>query len=396
MEISGINFQIARLPALLFAPGAVTKCGEKALEWGRKVLLVTGADSFDRLDQRFHILDRLKQSGIELVEQVRVSGEPSPATVDQITASLQGKTIEVIIAVGGGSVLDAAKCVAGLLPTGDSVMEYLEGVGNGKLHDGRAVPMIAVPTTAGTGSEASMNGVLSNREQGFKKSFRHPSLVPQVAIVDPDLLATSPQSLIAANGCDALSQLLESYLSTKASPFTDGLALSAIEQMGRGLILLWESEGEDAAARSAVAYGSMISGITLANAGLGTVHGLAGPIGGLYPVPHGVVCGTLLGEANRTNIEVLRLRATDSEALQKYCMIGEKLGFCDPSMNLDRSLQRVSEGLQLWVERLQLPRLGQFGIREQDIPKILSLADQKANPVVLTEDEFGGIVRARI
>ncbi len=359
-------------------------------------MLVTGGDSFQRLDERFQIIRQMQSAGLELVEQVPVSGEPSPQLVDAIVAQFVNAEVEVVVAIGGGSVLDAAKCVAGLLPSGDSVMEYLEGVGNGKVFDGRSLPMVAVPTTAGTGSEASMNGVLADREQGFKKSFRHPSLVPQLAIVDPDLLSTSPRSLIAANGCDALSQLLESYLSTKASPFTDGLALSAIAQMGEGLLPLWESEGSDAAARSAVAYGSMVSGITLANAGLGAVHGLAGPIGGLFPIPHGVVCGTLLGEANRVNIEALQQRAPDSAAVSKYCMIGEKLGFYPAGTNPFDGLQRLSDGLDAWVERMEIPRLGVYGVRQQDLPRILQLSDQKANPVELTQSEFARIVENRI
>lgn len=396
MALSGMNFQVARLPALHFSPGAISVLGEQVCEWGQRILLITGAASFELLDQRFGILDLLQRAGVVLVARAEVSGEPSPTVVDQIVTAQRGTEIDLVVAIGGGSVLDAAKCVAGLLPTGDSVMEYLEGVGRGKVHDGRSLPLIAVPTTAGTGSEASMNGVLVDHQQGFKKSFRHPSLVPQVAIVDPDLLATSPQSLIAANGCDALSQLLESYLSTKASPFTDGLALSAIEQMGQGLIPLWESAGEDAAARSAVAYGSMVSGITLANAGLGAVHGLAGPIGGLFPIAHGVVCGTLLGEANRINIDALRSRDPSSGALKKYVIIGEKLGFCEAGMGEDAALDRVSAGLIEWVERLQIPRLGTLGVSQAGLSDILQRSDQKANPITLTEAEFSAIVSRRI
>lgn len=390
------GFQIARLPELIFSPGAVRQLGEKAIRWGGRALLVTGADSFDRLDQQFEMIRSIRSGGVDVVVHQRVSGEPSPSQIDQMVSELAVQRIEVVIAIGGGSVLDAAKCVAGLLPTGDSVMEYLEGVGNGKVHDGRAIPLIAVPTTAGTGSEASMNGVLSDRKRGFKKSFRHPSLVPQVAIVDPDLLATSPQSLIAANGCDALSQLLESYLSTKASPLTDGLALGAIEQMGRGLIPLWESEGENGDARQAVAYGSMISGITLANAGLGTVHGLAGPLGGLFPIPHGVACGTLLGEANRINVEALRSRAPQSQALNKYQQIGEKLGFISPGSKGEGSLDRTVDGLSEWVERMQIPRLGHYGVTEGDLPAILAISDQKANPIRLSDQEFQEILENRL
>lgn len=391
-----MNFQIARLPALHFAAGAVAEVGQRAQAWGQHALLVTGAASFEQLDRRFGILQQIRDSGLEVVERIAVSGEPSPQRIDQIVASLSGADIDVVVAMGGGSVLDAAKCVAGLLPSGDSVMEYLEGVGRGKVHDGSTVPMVAVPTTAGTGSEASMNGVLVDHERGFKKSFRHPALVPQLAVVDPDLLATSPQTLIAANGCDALSQLLESYLSSNASPFTDGLALSAIEQMGRGLIPLWESAGEDAEARSAVAYGSMVSGITLANAGLGAVHGLAGPIGGLFPIPHGVVCGTLLGEANRINVEALHSRSPDSDALRKYGMIGEKLGFSESRTATPERVEALVDGLMGWVEQLQIPRLGELGVGVDDVPRIIQLSDQKANPITLTEAEFSEIVSSRI
>ncbi len=396
MEDSRLNFQLMPLPDILFAPGAVAEIGERAVLWGAHALLITSGRSFERLDAKYGILDNLGRARLEIVEKVSISEEPSPDLVDGIVSALHGKQIDVVVAVGGGSVLDAAKCVAGLIPSGDSVMEYLEGVGRGKQHDGRTVPMVAVPTTAGTGSEASMNGVLVDRQQGFKKSFRHPSLVPKLAIVDPDLLSTSPRSLIAANGCDALSQLLESYLSTRSSLLTDGLAESAIAKMGEGLIPLWESEGEDADARSAVAYGSMISGITLANAGLGTVHGLAGPVGGLFPIPHGVICGTLMGEANRINIEALQQRDPTSVALRKYSIIAHRLGFCEFDTIRGEALCCVADGLQQWVERLEIPRLGHFGVGYDDVDRIVSLSDQKANPVRLTDDEFAGIVRARI
>jgi len=391
-----ISLQSARLPALVFGPGVVQQVGEKAAQWGQRVLLISASASFDRLEQRFGLLEILTQGDRVLVGHRRISVEPSPQQVDEIVTEFYSQQVEVVVAIGGGSVLDAAKCIAGLLPSGDSVMEYLEGGGGGGQYQGPSIPLIAVPTTAGTGSEASMNGVLSDRQQGFKKSFRHPALIPQLALIDPDLLVTSPPALIAANGCDALSQLLESYLSTQATPFTDSLALEAIARIGGGLIPLWESAGEDAAARSAVAYGAMISGITLANAGLGVVHGLAGPIGGLFPVPHGVVCGTLLGVANRTNIEALRERDPDSVALQKYCMIGKKMALCEPSKGRSRRLDQLSSGLMSLVEKLQIPRLREYGITESDIPRILQHSDQKANPVVLTEREFGGIVQARI
>ncbi len=390
------SFSLARLPVLRFGAGVVSELGTLARQWGHRLLLVTGADSFDLLDHRFRLLDGLKKSGLDVVERLTISGEPSPALIDHYVDRLRERKIDLVVAIGGGSVVDGAKSIAGLLPSGDSVMEYLEGVGRGKLHDGITVPLIAVPTTAGTGSEASMNGVLTDREQRFKKSFRHPALVPRLALVDPDLLVTVSSERLAAQGCDALSQLLESYLSPQASTFTDSLAEGAIERLGRNLISLCESEGEDPQARAGVSYGAMISGITLANAGLGAVHGLAGPIGGLFPIPHGVVCGTLLGEANRINIAALLARHPESVALQKYHWIARTLGFATPSMERKESLQCLSEGLLQWVERLQIPRLGAFGVTSEDLERILSISDQKSNPIELNPDEFGAIVALRV
>lgn len=389
-------FQCAPVPEIHFGSAVSQQVGEVASRYGNRLLLITADRSFDLLERRFQLLAAIRRGTLELVDHFRISGEPSPADIDEIVEASSNSGVEVVVGIGGGSVLDTAKCVSGLLPTGDSIMAYLEGVGEGKLHDGRTTPFVALPTTAGTGSETTMNGVVADRTAGFKKSFRHPALVPNAALVDPDLLATSPPDLIAANGCDALSQLLESYLSTRASLFTDTLALGAIEQLGRGLIPLWQSEGGDASARAAVAYGSMVSGITLANAGLGTVHGLAGPIGGLYPIPHGVVCGTLLGEANRVNIEALLQRDPASTAVGKYRTIGERLGFCSGRDPVEHALEALSEGLSGWIETLRIPRLGDFGVTREDIPRIIALSDQKDNPVRLSEEEFSGIVEARI
>ncbi len=388
-------FQCAPVPEIHFAPGIASRVGEVVSRYGNSPLLVTADRSFDLLDQQFRLMDAMRKGGTDPLAHFRISGEPSPADIDEIVEACRHLEFDVVVGIGGGSVLDSAKCISGLLPTGDSIMAYLEGVGEGKQHDGVVTPFIALPTTAGTGSETTMNGVVADRTTGFKKSFRHPALVPDAALVDPDLLATCPPELIAANGCDALSQLLESYLSTRASLFTDTLVVAAIEQLGRGLIPLWRSEGSDGSARAAVAYGSMVSGITLANAGLGTVHGLAGPIGGLYPIPHGVVCGTLIGEANRVNIEALMQRDPESVAVEKYRTIGERLGFCSGG-STERCLGQLSDGLSGWVETLQIPRLGEFGVTHGDIPRIMGISDQKDNPVELTGEEFAGIVAARV
>ena len=204
-----------------------------------------------------------------------------------------------------------------------SVCDFLEGIGE-KVHSGHKIPFIAVPTTAGTGSEATKNAVLSIQgKDGFKKSFRDEQLVAQYALVDPDLLATCPPELIAANGMDAFTQLFESYVALGASPFTDALAWSGMQAFRDGFWPAWEGDGSDAAeGRARLAYASLCSGITLAQAGLGSVHGLASPLGAYFPIPHGVVCGTLVAAATRVNIRALRARAPDSPALRKYAEAG--------------------------------------------------------------------------
>jgi len=234
------------------------------------------------------------------------------------------------VGIGGGSALDAAKAIAGLLRVGDSVMDYLEGVGPEKPYTGPAVPFIAVPTTAGTGSEATKNAVLSRHgRDGFKKSFRDERLVAQHALVDPDLLIGCPPELIAANGMDALTQLVESWTSLRANPFTDALALSGLEAARDALLPWYENAGGPAditeAARSRMAYASLISGITLAQVGLGAVHGLASPLGAFFPIPHGVVCGTLLAEATDINIRAMRERDRHNPALARYARLAEIL-----------------------------------------------------------------------
>ena len=257
------------------------------------------------------------------------TGEVAPA----VAPASGPAPFDVVVGIGGGSVLDTAKAVAGLLIPGNSVMDHLEGVGPELPYRGPSVPFVAVPTTAGTGSEATKNAVLSVRGAGgFKKSFRDEALVARVAIVDPDLLAACPPELIAGNGMDALTQLLESYVSTKANPFTDALALSGLAAARDGLLAWFEEvaaargaagPGSVAAvAREQMAYAALCSGICLAQAGLGAVHGLASPLGAQYPIPHGAACGATLVAATRVNIAALEARDPGNRALSRYAAAG--------------------------------------------------------------------------
>jgi alcohol dehydrogenase class IV len=282
------------------------------------------------------------------------------------------------------------------LPLEEPVTPYLEGVGT-KSHPGKTLPFIAVPTTAGTGSEATKNAVISKvGRPGFKKSLRHDHFTPLCAVVDPELTLTCPQQITAACGMDAFTQLLESYVSPQASSLTDALSLSGIEHIASALIPASTDQGNDIGLRSALAYGAFLSGITLANAGLGIIHGLASPIGGLVSIPHGVVCATLVGEACRMNIERLRrLRSPDDIMLVKYARLGRILsGARDAGISAccDLLLQNLDE----WTRKLSIPRLGHYGIAESDLDALSTQAGQKTNPIHLGLDDIKAILRARL
>jgi alcohol dehydrogenase len=331
--------------------------------------------------------------------EFRVETEPSPRLVDDAVREFVPAGIQVVLGIGGGSVLDAAKAIAGLLPHGNSVMDHLEGVGPEIPYKGPSTPLIAVPTTAGTGSEATKNAVLSLQgERGFKKSFRHALLVPQYAVIDPDLLAGCPPELIAANGMDALTQLLESYVSSQANPFTDALALNGLRAVCDGLLPWYEQGGSAVEGRAAMGYAALLSGITLAQAGLGSVHGLASPLGAFFPIPHGVACGTLVATATEMNILALGQRAAGHPALAKYAEVGRL--FSGYSDLVDTAAQQaLVDILTQWTRRMRLPNLGDYGVRELDFDRIVAGCrgnSMKTNPVVLEDREVRAILKRRL
>lgn len=394
------DFTIAALPRLVFGAGRIAELPQIAREYGRCALLVTGGSSFRNSSHWPVLLHGLEQAGLSH-ETFAVTGEPSPEMVDAAVTQFAASGVEVVIGIGGGSVLDAAKAIAGLLPRGNSVLDHLEDVGRGIPYTGPSLPFIAVPTTAGTGSEATKNAVLSRHgRDGFKKSFRHDCLVARVALIDPELLRGCPHHLMAAQGMDAFTQLLESYVSLRANPFTDALAWSGIEAVAGGF---WAAvEGGDSAqaatGRTAMAYAALLSGITLAQVGLGSVHGLAQPLGSLFPVPHGVACGTTLAAATAVNLQALRARVPDSPALEKYARVGRLLS--DNATLDDAAAANVLVAkLAEWSDRLELPRLGHFGISPTDVPAIVAASrnnSMKSNPVLLTDEEIAVIVRQRL
>lgn len=390
------SFSIGRLPRILFGAGSLTEAPSLITKFGRRILLVSGAKSLHESTQWPRLEQGFKQQGISW-EEIKVLGEPSPLWVDQAARDYRSAGIEAVLGIGGGSVLDAAKAIAGLLPQDHSVMDYLEGVGAELPYQGSPIPFIAVPTTAGTGSEATKNAVLSlPGKQGFKKSFRAEQLVAQYALVDSDLLTGCPPALIAANGMDALTQLMESYVSLNANPLTDALALSGIAAARDGLLPWYETYS--AAGRGAMAYAALLSGITLAQTGLGAVHGLAAPLGAFFPIPHGVVCGTLVAVTTRMNITALHQREPGNPALEKYARLGALLNgrdYPDHTAACAALVQLLSH----WTERLHLPRLGNYGVLETDVPLIVAHcrgSSMKTNPLVLNDNEIGEILHERL
>ena len=394
-----IPFAISRLPRISYGSGRINEVPALAATYGRTALLVTGKYSFCSTPRWQSFTQLLETKGMNWLH-LTVSGEPTPMLVDQAVSQFRDESVDVVIAIGGGSVLDAAKAIAGLLPYGNSVMDYLEGVGKNVPYHGPSTPFIAVPTTAGTGSEATKNSVLSvHGRDGFKKSFRDECLIPEYAVIDPDLLASCPRELVAADGMDALTQLLESYASLKANPFTDALALSGITAVKEGFFAAWEGNEPDAShGRGAMAYAALLSGITLAQVGLGSVHGLASPLGAYFPIPHGVVCGTLVSAATEINIKAMQEREPDNPALSKYAQVGRLLAN-QPEIDDATARSSLTTLLAEWSERLQLPRLNGYGITAADFPLIVANSrgsSMQTNPIVLTDAEINAILMQRL
>lgn len=391
------EFAIASLPRIDFGSGALLRSVGYALSFSRNVLLVTGLRSLESSGRLARVIEAIEAGGGRW-QRVVIDGEPSPGQVDGAVSRYREGGIGCVLAIGGGSVLDAGKAIAGLLPSGRSVMDFLEGVGRGCTYAGPAIPLVAVPTTAGTGSEATKNAVLSQRGvSGFKKSFRDDALIAAVAAVDPDLLEGAPKGLLAADGMDAFTQLLESFTSTRANPMTDALAWSGMEAFHRGFFSFWRSRGADREASAFVAYASLLSGICLAQTGLGAVHGIAGALGALAPIPHGVVCGTLLAETTAANVTALRKRLPGSVALEKYAKVSRLLSGQD--LSRDHALDDLVASLRSWQETLGMPGLGSYGVDSVPMDRIIQESrgsSMKTNPLPLLDEELAGIVSRRL
>jgi alcohol dehydrogenase class IV len=401
------TFAVARLPRLVVGPGQVAELPGIAASFGTSALLVTGARSFREGPAWGPMIAGLEAVGMAW-DHVAVPGEPSPELVDSAVAARHADPPDVVVGIGGGSALDAAKAIAGLLRSGTAALDHLEGVGRGVSYPGPATPFVAVPTTAGTGSEVTKNAVLSGHLPGaglgsppFKKSFRDERLVAQVAILDPDLLAGCPPAVVAGDGMDAVTQLLEALTSTGASPFTDAVARAGLAAAA-GALPRWHAAAtagtaaaaETAAARAAMSWAACCSGIALANAGLGAVHGIVAALGARYPVPHGTGCGILLAATTRANLVALAERAPDSPTLARYADAGRILAG-SPALPDDNARAALVATLDSWTALLGLPRLAAYGAVPADMPALVTESrgsSMRTNPVVLTDAEIAGIL----
>jgi len=378
------SFNFASTPILHFGPGRISVLHATIKSFGRRVLLVTGARSFISSPVGITIMEELL-STTEL-QHSTIGHEPSPVMIDDTVRKISNKPVDVVVAIGGGSVLDAGKAISAMLPLNGPVKDYLEGVGT-KTHSGVKLPFIAIPTTAGTGSEATKNAVLSETgEHGYKKSLRHNNFVPDIAIIDPALAIHCPKSTTASSGMDAFTQLLESYLSTSSNPVTDALAHEGLKKVAGALTKAY-SDAYDIDARSDMALAAYLSGITLANAGLGLVHGFASSIGGFFEIPHGIICSCMMTAANKITVRQLRSGNRDSIALRKYAAIGKEFAGSHDRPE-DYYVDFLLNLMESWSTMMHIPRLSETGVKSSDITKIADVTENKNNPVQLNREQI--------
>ena len=376
-----MQFEFATATRIIFGEGAVKQVAQAAKQWGNRVLFVTGHDP----DRWKHLRQDLDAIGAHS-STLAVAGEPTVDLVSQGLQQARAEKCDVVIAVGGGSVIDAGKAIAGLLTNSGEVLDYLEVVGKGNPLQKPAAPFIAVPTTAGTGSEVTRNAVLGVPTRQVKASLRSPFLLPRIAVVDPELTLDLPPSITARTGLDALTQLIEAYVSTRANPITDGFCVQGIPLAARSLRRAFH-HGDDAAARSDMSLAALFSGLALANAGLGVIHGLAAPIGGRFSAPHGAVCAAILPYGMEINLCALRARTPESAALGRYQ---------DVARMVTGQPDATAEDAVVWTRKIskefEIPPLKQYGIGKQDVPILIAEAakasSMKANPLVLTPEEL--------
>lgn len=374
-----MRFQFVTSAKIIVGNGVIAECGGLAADLGSKVLLVTGGGSVspDRL------LQSLEAKGLQY-QRFQVKGEPHVSTMQAGIQAAEKSGCDMVIAMGGGSVLDTGKVIAAMLTNPGDLMDHIETIGKGQPTTNPSVPMIAIPTTSGTGSEVTKNSVIYSPEHKIKVSMRSDHMIPRIALLDPELTHSMPPAVTASSGMDALTQLIEGYTSTAANPMTDALAREGILRAARSLRVVY-TEPENAPAREDMAIASLFSGIVLTNGGLAAVHGFSGVVGGLFNAPHGALCGSLLPASMRVNIESCRQDESYAPYLQRFTEIARIL-----TNDLNADPMHAADWVAETARLLHIPRLSSFGITPADFPLIIERSRKKShmrmNPVYMTDE----------
>ncbi len=381
--------EFATAGRIVFGTGSVRDAGALAREFGTRALLVTGRNS----SRAQLLISALEAHNISAVP-FSVPGEPEVKTVETGTALGRQERCELVISCGGGSAIDAGKAIAALLTNEGSLLDYLEVIGRGRALANPGAPFIAVPTTAGTGSEVTRNAVLAAPEQKVKVSLRSTWMLPRVALVDPELSYGLPPNVTAATGLDALTQLIEPYVSSRANPLTDPFCENGIHRAARSLRAAFR-DGQNKPAREDMSVASLFGGLALANAGLGAVHGFAGPIGGMFDAPHGAVCAALLPQVMEMNLRALRHRQPHSDSLRRFQNVARWL-----TGQPDAIAEEAVDWVRRLIEELSIPKLGSYGLTHEHLNEVVEKAakasSMKSNPIVLSKEELGEILQASI
>ncbi len=381
-----IHFDFATAGRILFGPERITQAGNLAAELGDRALVVTGASP-----ERAAPLEAiLHEAGLETCI-FPVGGEPTVDLVQQGLVVARDSSSDLVIGYGGGSALDTGKAIAALIPNGDDPLEFLEVIGRGQPLLEPSLPYMTIPTTAGTGSEVTRNAVLASKEHQVKVSLRSASMLPRIALIDPILTHSMPPDLTASTGLDALTQVIEPFLSNKRNPMTDSFCREGIRRAARSLLNAYRN-GEDAAAREDMAVASLMGGLALANAGLGAVHGFAGPFGGMFPAPHGATCAALLPHVMHVNLSVLEVEGNDQDLKDRFEQVA-RLITGDPTATAKDGVTKLIE----LVDEMKIPGLASYGLNEAEFPDLIEKASvsssMKGNPLPLGEDELHEILQ---
>jgi alcohol dehydrogenase class IV len=384
-----MQFEFATATRIIFGSGRLHEIGPIVREFGTRPLVVTGRDT----NRAEPLLELLHKNGLES-SIFSIAGEPTIAGITEGVAAARKQNADGVIAFGGGSALDAGKAIAIMVTNGGEVLDYLEVIGRGKPLAKPPLPCLAIPTTAGTGAEVTRNAVIGSPEHRTKASLRSSLMLPRVALVDPDLTLDLPSHITATSGMDALTQLIEPFVSSRANPLVDALGREGIPRIARALRSAFENGGSRSA-REDMALASLFGGLALSNAGLGAVHGFAGPIGGMFSAPHGAICAALLPHVMDANLRALRCRQPESAAEARYTEIAQMLTG-DPEA-------RAADGVR-WIEQLvsalRIPSLKTHNVAERDLDEIVlksqKASSMKGNPIELTTDELRNILRCAL